>query len=878
MRLTHLEVESFGGFERHAWSLTGEVNVLLGMNEAGKSTLLAAIETLLYGFEPATLERHPLARPGDGPIVLRGTFEIGDAGSPTRIEVLRKLASRPTLRVSESHGQEDAGDGQKPAEITGPTDEGNRPLREVRSTSRELFRAVYSLSSSQLTALDGNVRAAAEELLLGESAIAGLRPVETVLDELRTARQALWRPDNRGKPLARALRVKLSEARKTYHTARALDDALRDGTEREAEWQRELGRAKVRRDVLDQEEADAAFLSEARELSLRRKALGSTDLSALAGDPLEDPRELERERSELYEAMAEHATRLEQTLELTSTHRRILDRAGAIEAVRTTRGRYEARQEAVEEVRDRLRQAESENLVAWSRLAGGKPNRSHLSRLRGFPVELLRAQLAAWEEAREQAAGRSSTPWRGWAAALAGTAVVVATSLQELAPGFVALGLTLLFLAYLELRLRTASRTQLAAPAEIRESLAQLELSSDLASTPHALARLIEQLETASARFDELEAIEDRTLALARELEVQEEEWELLLEELGLSTGEHLSGSEMAARLDDALVRARDLETRVRADHEERRRAKAILDAHRPRLERIEGRLARLQSALRRNVPLQPDLSLACRTLHERLRKTQYAEDRLRELRANPRWPRLMESGPIDEGLIADEAQAEREREVQKLDERVAEIHRMLGELAAERRASPPFRVAEAREEIAAIEAEQNEVRREHDRLALAEGILAYAGRAWREAHQPDVLRLASGYLEAISDGRYIRLDYPEDAEGGLAVFDDAGDVHAADFPLSRGTRDQIYLALRLGLLDHLDAGRAPLPLILDEALVHWDAGRRARLYPLLERVTRRRQVLVTTCHPAFASEAADAMDVPVERLAAPRAESPQRG
>ena len=38
--------------------------------------------------------------------------------------------------------------------------------------------------------------------------------------------------------------------------------------------------------------------------------------------------------------------------------------------------------------------------------------------------------------------------------------------------------------------------------------------------------------------------------------------------------------------------------------------------------------------------------------------------------------------------------------------------------------------------------------------------------------------------------------------------------------PLSRGTLDQIYLALRLAIIDHLDADRERLPVFLDEVFV----------------------------------------------------------
>jgi uncharacterized protein YhaN len=67
--------------------------------------------------------------------------------------------------------------------------------------------------------------------------------------------------------------------------------------------------------------------------------------------------------------------------------------------------------------------------------------------------------------------------------------------------------------------------------------------------------------------------------------------------------------------------------------------------------------------------------------------------------------------------------------------------------------------------------------------------------------------------------------------------------------------REQVHLCLRLGTLEHLDRGREPLPLVLDEALVHWDPERRAALYPALRALTARRQVILLTCQPEHAQE-----------------------
>ncbi|MBU1157286.1 MAG: hypothetical protein KJ921_15645, partial [Proteobacteria bacterium] len=67
---------------------------------------------------------------------------------------------------------------------------------------------------------------------------------------------------------------------------------------------------------------------------------------------------------------------------------------------------------------------------------------------------------------------------------------------------------------------------------------------------------------------------------------------------------------------------------------------------------------------------------------------------------------------------------------------------------------------------------------------------------------------------------------------------------------LSRGTRDQLYLCLRLALAQEITAQGEPLPLILDDPLVNFDAQRLAAALAMLCRVAEERQVILLTCHP----------------------------
>ena len=82
-----------------------------------------------------------------------------------------------------------------------------------------------------------------------------------------------------------------------------------------------------------------------------------------------------------------------------------------------------------------------------------------------------------------------------------------------------------------------------------------------------------------------------------------------------------------------------------------------------------------------------------------------------------------------------------------------------------------------------------------------------------------------------------------------LYVDDADGKVLAAE-SLSRGTREQIFLSLRLALVDSYALRGVVLPLVLDDVLVNFDTHRaRAAAEVLQEFADAGHQVLVFTCH-----------------------------
>ena len=66
---------------------------------------------------------------------------------------------------------------------------------------------------------------------------------------------------------------------------------------------------------------------------------------------------------------------------------------------------------------------------------------------------------------------------------------------------------------------------------------------------------------------------------------------------------------------------------------------------------------------------------------------------------------------------------------------------------------------------------------------------------------------------------------------------------------MSRGTLEQLYLAMRFGLIEEYESRSEPLPAVLDDVFVNFDDDRDQRLIEILNRFGQKRQVIVLTCH-----------------------------
>lgn len=138
----------------------------------------------------------------------------------------------------------------------------------------------------------------------------------------------------------------------------------------------------------------------------------------------------------------------------------------------------------------------------------------------------------------------------------------------------------------------------------------------------------------------------------------------------------------------------------------------------------------------------------------------------------------------------------------------------------------------------------------EYARTALAATILRRAIAEHGERHRGPLLRRATDLLRLMTDGAYVELATASDGDRQILVVQREGGEHYRVAQLSDGTRDQLYLALRLAGIEHqLRESVEPMPVVLDDVLVHFDDGRAAAAIRALGALGERTQVLLFTHH-----------------------------
>jgi uncharacterized protein YhaN len=155
---------------------------------------------------------------------------------------------------------------------------------------------------------------------------------------------------------------------------------------------------------------------------------------------------------------------------------------------------------------------------------------------------------------------------------------------------------------------------------------------------------------------------------------------------------------------------------------------------------------------------------------------------------------------------------------------------------------------AAAAEQAERLAAEIREDAGQYIRLRLGHAMLRQAVENYRKRHQGPLMERAARLFERLTLGAFAGLDTGFDKNDApiLLALRSGGTATEVE-GLSEGTRDQLFLALRLAAVEqHLAAGRI-LPFVADDLLIHFDDERAAAALAVLAELATKTQVLFFT-------------------------------
>ncbi len=157
---------------------------------------------------------------------------------------------------------------------------------------------------------------------------------------------------------------------------------------------------------------------------------------------------------------------------------------------------------------------------------------------------------------------------------------------------------------------------------------------------------------------------------------------------------------------------------------------------------------------------------------------------------------------------------------------------------------------AQAAQAKASLEAQIQELAERYARARLAQRVLRDAIARYRSAHEGPLLARANALFPALTCERYARLetDVDERDEDVLIAITADGSRRRVQ-ELSDGTREQLFLALRLAAIERHVATAEAVPVLFDDVLLESDDERAQRILAALGELATQTQVMVLTHH-----------------------------
>ena len=192
--------------------------------------------------------------------------------------------------------------------------------------------------------------------------------------------------------------------------------------------------------------------------------------------------------------------------------------------------------------------------------------------------------------------------------------------------------------------------------------------------------------------------------------------------------------------------------------------------------------------------------------------------------------------------LLNNNSENELEKINQKINEEELKIHKInFDEKEIEEKYNELVNIEE---KLAVLEEKYNDLKMINNSMNLVKEILTNSYEKMQNSVSPMLTAELSRNISEITNGKYSNVSFND--EQGMIVEVENGNYISAE-RLSSGTIDQLYLSLRLAILDSM--AEEKIPIILDEAFSHFDDKRLENILQYINNKFGDRQLIIFTCN-----------------------------
>ncbi|WP_026477028.1 ATP-binding protein [Alkaliphilus transvaalensis] len=886
MKIQQITITDFGKFNNISLQpLDSRLVLIYGKNEAGKTTLFHLIKSILFGFAPANREAHPYASWNNDRIEFKATIEPKEG---EQIHLHRKLLSNPWGKMTRNDNVIDLR---------------NNPLPLANHISWEIYNKIYALRVEDLIEIQGKAWDEVQDKLLANFGNINIKNTREVLNKINDEANQIYSESNRKKTVIKEIEGKIRELKNKKLVAHERQKKIKDQDQELGKLAEKINNLLQEKIIIKTQLKKAKVLSPINTLVVEKKKLVERlrQMSMVESLPFTTREDLDglkdqlnKLREELERQQVSLTEKKKKVYHFTEEEKLILSKQNEIEENYQEGLKLETLENELEQlkfhktkIKDRLKH-EARNLLTDDLEEDVIQKIKGLSipelRLLITSIEALKAQLKEVDgllhfQKQQKKTVKISNSYM--VAGIIGLTLLVLgiylkqSMIQAMGGISIVFGLSDWFNGQ---RLKKQLMTETAGESS-QEKLSdkRMNILKDLEEKRVKLSNIFADIPIPQLVLDNINELFLTNLIKVKDLIFEVDEKLKILAEKDNDFEVRRKNIESFLKnfgsLNKDLVLIKQL-NQLKIQVQELKNLEVInvnLDETVTDLERdVEG----LQNKYQQEKSKLNTLILTLTTLGEgsvdagieRLEENQqlrlklkHIEDQLSKIHNLDNLLLEIKEYTESNSWIFSDLQLERaeekveeiESELQQLKEIKKELEISNGQLLKE------TSVDEIESEILLLEEEVEALYIKRDRLILLREVIGRAEELFREENQPDVLKNASLYLSKITNGKYTQI-YLDNAEDETLIYLKEGNnpipTRISD-SFSKGTLNQLYLSLRLSLIDHLDKNGETLPIAFDELLINWDEERLDNNLTLLKEISRKRQVFIFTCHDWFANK-----------------------